>query len=57
MRIATTFKEQSCEQLYRIETEITPLSDWMSFSELIAWAMLNPELSTQLVMPSKEKLS
>ena len=57
MRIATTFKEQSCQPLYRIETEIEPLSDWMNFTELMAWAQLNQGLASMLVMPSKEKLS
>lgn len=57
MRLATTFKEQSCQLLYRVEDgEGLPQSDWMGFTELMAWAQLNPNLVRGLVMPSMDKL-
>lgn len=57
MILATTFKEQSCTPLYRVETGLGSLSDWMTFTELMAWARLNPDLASMLVMPPREKLT
>ena len=57
MRLATTFKEQSCQPLYRVEDDVgLPQSDWMGFAELMAWAQLHPNLAGMLVMPPKDKL-